>query len=58
MTFIYIVKTLASKWIKTLSNTHMIKDLVANETQSMQIITRANRNDINEGSSNQSRHKV
>jgi len=58
MTFIYIVKTLASKWINTLSNTHMIKDLVAHETQSMPIITKVNRNNINESSSNRSCQKA
>jgi len=37
MTFIYIVKTIAAKWINTLSNTHMMKDLVAQETQSIRM---------------------
>ena len=37
MTFIYIIKTIAAKWINTLSNTHMMKDLVAQETQSIRM---------------------
>jgi hypothetical protein len=39
MTFINIVKILASKWINTLSNTCMIEGLVTHETQAIQIAT-------------------
>ncbi|MFT5758294.1 MAG: hypothetical protein ACI9LM_003033 [Alteromonadaceae bacterium] len=37
MTFIYIVKTIASKWINALSNTPMIEDLIVHETQSIRM---------------------
>ena len=35
MTFIYIIKKIIGNWIKILSNTHMMQDLVVRETQSI-----------------------
>lgn len=37
MTFNYIIKTILSKWVTILSNTNMMKNLVIQETQSLNI---------------------
>jgi hypothetical protein len=37
MTFIYIVKKIIGNWINTLTKTHMMKELVALETQSLNV---------------------
>ncbi len=43
MTFIYIVKTIIKKWIKTVSKTNIAKDMLVQESQSIQTAKKLNK---------------